>query len=324
MPIAFRSFGRFVPERRLSNDDLSRSIETSDEWIRSHTGIGYRHIAEDGSAASDLALSAARDALEKAGRKPEELSLIILATTTPEYTGFPSTACVLQSKLGARNATALDISAACSGFIFAISIASAMLARDGGLALIVSAELLSRIVDWEDRNTAVLFGDGAGAAILETAEGPRDGGILLNIQHSYGSDFDALYVRNSGTGASAPQGAAKPSIAMDGRRVYNFAVTENAKLIVEACQRGGVEPGQVDWYVPHQANARIIQAAAKRLGLDEARFFVDIEEYANTSAASIPIALCDMEERGLLKRGQLILLLGFGAGLTSGACLFRY
>ncbi len=330
MAAYIRSIGAYLPKKRLSNDDLSKIVDTTDEWIRSHTGIGFRHIAEDADSVSDLAARAANDALEAAGLLPEDISLIILATATPDYAGFPSTACVVQHKIGARNAAAFDLTAACSGFMYGLTMAETYLAAKGGHALVVAGETLSRAVDWTDRNTCVLFGDGAGAAVLSVSQGEGQSGesgkIIGTQLRSYGSDYDAIIIKNAGFRINpADNDRSKgPGIAMDGRRVYNFAVNEVSEVTQKLVSDAGFSLDQVKWFVPHQANARIISAAAKRLGVDESRFFMNIEEYANTSAASIPIALHDMDKKGLLTRGDLIVSVGFGAGLTSAGVLYRW
>ncbi len=335
MAVYIRSIGAWVPERRVTNDELAAKIDTSDEWIRSHTGIGARHLADDRDSTSDLGARAARIALERAGLKATDINLIVFATATQDYTGFPSTACVLAKKIGASGAAAFDISAACSGFIYGLSIADAMLAKTRGNALVVSAEILSRFLDWNDRSTCVLFGDGAGAAVLswddslEPSKGGR--GIIHTILHSYGEEYDALTIQNAGYRADAAHRDpttgiwnGKPAVTMDGRRVYNFAVAENVSLYQDMSAATGISLEAVDWFVPHQANARIISAAASRLKIDESKFFVNIEDYANTSAASVPIALNDMYNKGLLKSGQIIMTVGFGAGLTSGGAVIRW
>lgn len=330
MAVYFRSAASYLPARRVSNDDLSKIVDTNDEWIRSHTGIGFRHIADDSEAVSDLAAKAGLRALEKAGIRPEELSLIILATSTQDYSGFPSTASIAQKKIGAKNAAAFDIAVACSGFVYGVTLAEAMIKASGGNVLVLAGDILSRIVDWTDRNTCVLFGDGAGAAVLspEPGNGAKEGlsGILATTIRSYGDDFDAITVENSGYRVD-PKKLDKskgPYIVMDGRRTYNFAVNENVELVQILAERAGVEIGDIKWFVPHQANARIIQAAAKRLNIDESRFFMNIEECSNTSAATIPIALSEMDDKGLLTRGDLIASIGFGAGLASGGVLYRW
>jgi 3-oxoacyl-[acyl-carrier-protein] synthase-3 len=330
MAVYMRSAASYLPEKRLSNDDLSKIVDTNDEWIRSHTGIGFRHIADDSEAVSDLAAHAGRRALEKAGIAPEDISLIILATSTQDYAGFPSTACIAQSKIGAKNAAAFDLAAACSGFVYAVTLADAMIRTSGGNILILAGDILSRIVDWSDRNSCVLFGDGAGAVVLSADPGKeaKEGvsGILASTIRAYGSDHDAILVENSGyrKDPRSLDHVKGPYIVMDGRRTYNFAVNENVEIVQALIEKAGVSINDIKWFVPHQANARIIQAASKRLGIDESRFFMNIEERSNTSAATIPIALSEMQEKGLLSRGDLVASVGFGAGLASGGLLYRW
>lgn len=330
MAVYIRSAASYLPQNRVSNDDLSKTVDTNDEWIRSHTGIGFRHIADDSEAVSDLVAKAARKALDKAGIAASDISLIILATSTQDYLAFPSTACIVQSKIGADKAAAFDISAACSGFVYAVTLADAMIKANGGNVLVLAGDVLSRILDWSDRNTCVLFGDGAGAAVLSSDPGaqarPGVSGILATTLRAYGSDYDAIRIENAGFRMKQECfDRSKPAyIAMDGRRTYTFAVNENVEIVNALMDKAGVSLDEVAWFVPHQANARIIQAAAKRLGVDEGRFFLDIEEHSNTSAATIPIALAEMDERGLLHRGDLIASVGFGAGLASGGILYRW
>jgi 3-oxoacyl-[acyl-carrier-protein] synthase-3 len=328
MPIYLRSIGAYAPEKRVSNDDLAKTIDTSDEWIRSHTGIGARHIAADSESTSDLAAKAALKAIEAAGLTKDDITYFSLSSATQDYGSFPSTACVAQGKLGLKNAFAFDISAACSGFIYGLALAESYVLQHGGNAIVAAGEVLSRTVDWTDRATCVLFGDGAGAAVVSATKGPegQNHEILDSIVKSYGENYDALYLGNVGFRPeviNAPE-MKKPRMTMDGHRVYNFAVNENVTLIQALVEKAGLTLADIKWIVPHQANSRIIQAAAKRLGLQENRFFVNIQEYANTSACSIPLALADMEKQNLLKAGDKIILVGFGAGLTSGAMLIQW
>jgi 3-oxoacyl-[acyl-carrier-protein] synthase-3 len=347
MSIEIRATGRAIPPRRVTNDDLAKQIDTSDEWIRSHTGIGARHIAAGDLAASDLALEAAKNALALAagfdgpadsGDPRREaaiteaalsLDLIVLATATADYYGCPSTACIVQNKLGAKNAGAMDLGACCTGFIYALETAAALLSvnEHRKRALVIGAEVLSRITDWEDRN-CVLFGDGAGAALIEKteapSEGPRRRGLLRTILRADGSGAESLIFRRGGSRNpfKAGETVEKPThIEMNGRAVYNFAVKAMAEIIGGLLELEGITVGDLSRIIPHQANARIVQAAGKRLGIPEEKFFLNIEEYANTSAASIPIALDEMNRNGQLKRGDLILTAGFGGGLTYGGNL---
>jgi len=325
MSVLIRSIGVHIPERRMTNDELGRMVDTTDEWIRSHTGIGARHIAADGMLTSDLAADAARKALEKAGVSPKELDFILVATATPDYLGFPSTACIIQDKIGAHGCTAFDITAGCTGFIYGLEIASGMLqSRKGAHALVIGAETLSRVTDWSDRSSCVLFGDGAGAAVLSNIEeGGR--GVLKSILGADGGGAKDLYLSQPERTKSFERAPAQtPSIVMNGKNVYNFAVKSITVLIERIMHQSMYRLEDFAWIVPHQANARIVQAAAKRLGIPEERFYMNMEEYANTSAASIPLALGEMEGKGLLKRGDLVMLLGFGAGLTFGATVLRW
>jgi 3-oxoacyl-[acyl-carrier-protein] synthase-3 len=325
MSVLVRSLGVHIPERRITNEELGTMVDTTDEWIRSHTGIGARHIATDGVQTSDLGADAARKALAEAGISPKDLDFIVVATATPDFLGFPSTACILQDKIGAHGSAAFDIVAGCTGFIYALEIASSMLeARKGRHALVVGAETLSRVTDWTDRSSCVLFGDGAGAAVLSRIEeGGR--GILKTILGADGGGAGDLVLqqapRLTSFERSPPQ---TPRIEMNGKAVYNFAVKSITVLIERMLHTSMYHLGDFTWIVPHQANARIVQAAAKRLGIPEERFFMNMEEYANTSAASIPIALDEMLGKGLLKRGDLLMLVGFGAGLTYGATIIRW
>jgi 3-oxoacyl-[acyl-carrier-protein] synthase-3 len=325
MSVLIRATGVHIPERRLGNEELAAMVDTTDEWIRSHTGIGARHIAADGSLTSDLAAAAGKMALERAGVEAREIDLLVVATATPDYFGFPSTACVVQDKIGADGCTAFDVVAGCTGFIYALEVASAMLeARKGRNALVIGAETLSRIVDWKDRNNCVLFGDGAGAVVLSRIEeGGR--GVLKTILGAEGKGARDLYLVQSERSKTFERSEAlTPRIEMNGKNVYNFAVKTISVLVGRLLHASIYKLEDFAWIVPHQANARIVQAAAKRLGAPEERFYMNMEEYANTSAASIPIALHEMSEKGLLKQGDLVMLIGFGAGLTYGAAAIRW
>jgi len=322
-----QGIGAYVPPKKLSNDDLAKIVETSDEWIYSHTGIKNRHIAEDGESASDLAAKAASAALEDAGRKAEELDLILVATVTPDYVGFPATACVVQDKLGAPQAAAMDISAACTGFIYGLETARAYI--EAGIyrtVLVIGTETLSKIVDWKDRNTCVLFGDGAGAAVVAAGDDTKRG-IMTSILAASGKDAEALLRPAGGTRRPFQPGKTPIEdlyLKMDGRRVYYFAVGVLGKTIEDLLARTGISIEDVNYVVPHQANVRIIEACAKRIGVPLEKFFLDIDEFANTSAASIPIALADMKTKGLLPPGSLIVTVGFGGGLTYGGNVIRF
>ena len=325
MSVVIRALGVHIPERRLTNDELAAKVDTTDEWIRSHTGIGARHIAADGSLTSDLAADAARKALEASGIGPHELDVIIVATATPDFYGFPSTACLVQDKIGAHGCAAFDLTAGCTGFIYALTVAQGLLeSGQGRNALVIGAEILTRVTDWTDRATCVLFGDGAGAAVLSRIqEGGR--GILKSMLGADGGGAkDLVLVQSERIKTFETSEAIYPRIYMNGKNVYNFAVKSITVLIERLMHASAYSLDDVKWIVPHQANARIVQAAAKRLGLPEERFYMNMEEYANTSAASIPIALHEMEQKGLIGKGDLIMIIGFGAGLTYGATVIRW
>jgi 3-oxoacyl-[acyl-carrier-protein] synthase-3 len=322
--------GSAVPANRVTNDDLSRKMDTSDEWIRGHTGIGARHLADENTATSDLAIAAARKAIasvsEKTGADDVAASIdyIITSTVTPDFNGFPSVSCLIQDALGAKNAAAMDVGAACSGFIYGLEAAAGLLLRntDAKRALVIGAETLSRITDWDDRATCVLFGDGAGCVIMEKTDAPASGrGLLRTILGAEGSGKDALINRRGGSRNPYKKGAVidqPPCLEMDGRAVYNFAVRTITATIEKLLAAENMTLDDIAVIVPHQANARIVQAAAKRLDISESKFFLNIQEYANTSAASIPIALDELNRGGRLAKGDAVLMVGFGGGLTYG------
>ncbi len=305
----------------LSNQDLEGAVETSDEWIFSRTGIRQRHIAADNEFASDLALHASRRALEAAGITPADLSLIIVATTTPDMV-FPSTACILQAKLGAAlgaaHCPAFDVQAVCSGFVYALTTADHFM-RSGQYKniLVVGAEVYSRILDWEDRTTCVLFGDGAGAVVLQRSETP---GILSTHLHADGSHAGILSVPGSVNGGKI---SGRPLLQMEGNAVFKFAVRVLGEVAEEALAANGMQKSQIDWLIPHQANIRIIQATAKKLGMPMAQVVTTVDRHANTSAASIPLALDVAVRDGRICAGQHVLLEGVGGGFTWGAVVVR-
>ncbi|MBN1686720.1 MAG: ketoacyl-ACP synthase III [Spirochaetales bacterium] len=321
-----KSIGAYVPSRKVSNDDLAKLVDTSDEWIYSHTGIHNRHIAADNEAASDLAYNASVSALDAAGMSPKELDLILVATMTPDYFGMPSTAALVQDRLGAINAAAMDILAACTGFIYCLETAKAFMESGSARnALVIGTEVLSRVIDWKDRNTCVLFGDGAGAAVLtDNADSP-----LSNIRHSIlrceGSG--AGHLKLTGSGNRTPVDDAKvdhPYVYMDGQKVYKFAVKALCETVEKLLSDNKEHIDDIAYIVPHQANIRIIKAAAKRMKVPFEKFYTNMHEFANTSAASIPIALNEMNKKQLLKRGDMILTIGFGGGLTYGGNLIHW
>lgn len=317
--------GSYVPEHKVSNEDLSKFVDTSDAWISERTGIRERRITTSENTV-DLAVKSARIALEDAGIVPEEIDLIIVATVTPDYF-FPSTACLVQEKIGAVKAMGFDISAACTGFIFGLSIAGQFI-KTGRYktALVIGAEVLSKIIDWEDRNTCVLFADGAGAAILRRGEE----GILSEVTGSDGSGAEnlecpAVPLKNKYIAAENHLEKCKPSfLSMNGREIYKFAVKIIPDCIQKVLENTGYTLEDVKHIIPHQANIRIIDAAAKKLEIGKDKFYVNIHQYGNTSGASIPLALDEMSKNSLLKAGDLIIMVGFGAGLTYGAQLIKW
>ncbi|MCL2609127.1 MAG: ketoacyl-ACP synthase III [Treponema sp.] len=342
MAIEIIGTGRAVPPRRVSNGDLADKIDTSDEWIRSHTGIGNRHIADEDTAVSDLAAEAARNALamaagylgddpilrdEAAREVAPTIGMIVLGTATPDFMGTPSTACIVQHGLGATAAGAMDVTAGCTGFIYGLEAAAGILARDRRhkRSLVIGAETLSKVIDWEDRGTCVLFGDGAGAVVLERTDAPDEGperrGLLRTILMADGSGADSLVFRRGGSRNPFKAGETLEKgihIEMNGQEVYNFAVKAVTDTIGSLTEEEGISPESLAWIIPHQANARIIQAAGKRLKIPAEKFFLNIEKYANTSAASIPIAMDELNRSGGLVRGDMVLTVGFGGGLTYG------
>ena len=309
--------GGYLPAKVITNQDLEGNVETSDEWIFSRTGIRQRHIAADNEFASDLALKASQRALEAAGVAAADLSLIIVATTTPDMV-FPSTACILQAKLGAKNCPAFDVQAVCSGFVYALTTADHYM-RSGQYQniLVVGAEVYSRILDWQDRTTCVLFGDGAGAVVLRRSDTP---GILSTHLHADGSHAHILSVPGSVSGG---QVSGRPLLQMEGNAVFKFAVRVLGEVADEALAANHMDKSQIDWLIPHQANIRIIQATAKKLALSMDKVVTTVDRHANTSAASVPLALDTAVRDGRIKPGQHVLLEGVGGGFTWGAVLVK-
>lgn len=322
-----RSIGAYAPEKRVTNDDLSKIMDTSDEWIKSHTGIEARHVAEKGITTADLAAKAAKIALERGGLAAEDLDMIILTTATPDYIGFPATACILQDKLGAKNSGAFDMVAGCTGFIYAIDNAKNMiLAGTAKHVLVVGSELLTQVSNMKDRDTAVLFGDGAGAVIISKSENDESS-MEHAILKSDGSGAEVLMRKTGGVKYPYEEGKttfADTALYMEGQAVYKFAVKVNTELIKELLERSNLTIDDISWIVPHQANIRILQAAAKRLKIPIKKFYFNLMEYANTSSASIPLAMNELYEKGKIKRGDRILLVGFGAGLTYGGTIVKW
>ena len=310
--------GGYLPAKRLTNKDLESLVETSDDWIVSRTGIRERHIAADNEFTSDLALHASRKALEMAGRSPADVDLIVLATSTPDMV-FPSSACLLQAKLGVKKGAAFDVQAVCSGFVYALSTAD-LYVRSGQhrCALVIGAEVFSRILDWKDRGTCVLFGDGAGAVVLEACDTP---GILSSHLHADGSYASILNTPGHVCGG-AVQG--DPTLKMDGGAVFRLAVRVLEESAHEALSANGMTVADLDAYIPHQANVRIVSHVAKKLGLPESKCIVTVDRHANTSAASIPLALDVAVRDGRIRKGSNVLLQGVGGGFTWGSVLLKY
>jgi 3-oxoacyl-[acyl-carrier-protein] synthase-3 len=314
--------GGYLPDEVVSNTDLAKFVDTSDEWIVERTGIHSRHRAAPDQAVSDLAVEAAKRALAAAGRTPAEVDLIIVATTTPDLT-FPSTAAIVQRKLGAATGAAFDIQAVCSGFIYALSVADGFVARGlSRCALVIGAETMTRLVDWTDRGTCVLFGDGAGAVVVEPGPGKGDAtdrGVLGFALRCDGTKQDLLYV-DGGPSTTGTVG----KIRMQGNQVFRHAVVNISEGVREAAAAARIELSSVDWFIPHQANQRILQGVAHRLGIQENRVISTVADHANTSAASIPLAWACAVNDGRIKPGQLLLLEAMGGGLTWGACVVRF
>ena len=311
--------GRYLPERVMTNFDLEKMVDTSDEWIRTRTGISERHIAAEGETTSDLASHAARNAIDAAGVEPESIDMIVVGTTTPDLV-FPNVGCLLQERLGIGACPALSVETACSSFIYALTVADQFVRT--GLAkrpLVVGAETMSRIIDWTDRETCVLFGDGAGAVLLDAASEP---GIIFS---SLGADgrYRKLLDTDSGISRPPPDGQ-KTSLRMKGNEVFKVAVRTLEGMVDEVIEKNNLKQGDIDWFVPHQANLRIIAATAKRLEIPMERVILTVAEHGNTSAASIPMALDTGIRDGRIKRGDLLLLEAFGGGFTWGSSLIRY
>lgn len=315
--------GSYLPPRRVSNDDLvaelaARGVETSDQWIVERTGIRARHFAAPDVAASDLAMPAAQAAMQAAGVQPGEIDLIIVATSTPDMV-FPSTAAILQHKLGISGCPAFDVQAVCSGFVYALTVADAMIAKGiANKALVIGAEVFSRILNWDDRTTCVLFGDGAGAVVLEASDTP---GLLASDLHADGKYVDILCVPGHVSGG---QVLGNPLLKMDGQAVFKLAVGVLDKAARAVLATAGKQDSDVDWLIPHQANIRIMQSTARKLRLPLEKVIVTVHEHGNTSAASIPLALDHGVKNGQIKRGQTLLLEGVGGGFTWGATLLKY
>ncbi len=324
--VIIQGLGIYAPERNVTNDDLSQVMDTTDEWIRTRTGIGARRLAAENEHTSDLGTKAAQAALADAGASIDEIDLIIVATMSQDML-FPSTACVIQGKLGARQVTAFDITAACSGFLYALETATRLLQSGSyGKALVIGAEKMSNILDWEDRATCVLFGDGAGACVLSKSDTP-DTGILECILRADGSRPELLHMPAGGTAKPASKDtidAREHFLRMNGKEIFKVAVRDMGKVALDVLEKAGVSPEEVACFIPHQANVRIIESMAQRMQVPMDKFLINIDRYGNTSAASIPIALYEARQSGRIKPGDHVLLAAFGAGLTWGASLIKW
>ncbi len=315
--------GSSVPDAILSNSDLEKMVETSDEWITSRTGIRERRIADENTASSDIAYEAAEKALKAAGVSPQQIDVIIVGTITPDFL-FPSTGCVVQGLLGARNAYAFDLMAGCSGFLYTLHVAQGIIKSGGAEKILaIGVDTLSKVTDFEDRSTCILFGDGAGAAVLSASEEP---GILSSILSSDGRDWDLLYVPAGGSRTPINEQTLKTRdqyIKMKGNDVFKVAVKSMESATINAIKEAGLEPEDIDLFVPHQANQRILEAVRKRLNFPEEKVFVNLDKYGNTSGASVPLALDEAIRQERVKEGDLVLFAAFGAGFTWGASVVR-
>ena len=319
MRTVIRGIGSYLPERVMTNADLSAIVDTSDAWIRERTGISQRHIVAEGQFTSDLGYEAAKAALNHAGLSANDIDLIVVATSTPDLT-FPATATIIQEKLGIHHGAAFDLQAVCSGFIYGVHVTNALLkAGTAKRALLIGAETFSRILDWEDRGTCVLFGDGAGAVVLEAVEEETESGILQTYVRSDGRHRDMLYVDG---GPSRTQTVGH--LRMLGNQVFKHAVKDIAQAMLDCAEQAGVDVTDVDWFVPHQANQRILNGVARRLKLRPEQVISTVANHANTSAASVPLAMDVAVKDGRIKKGDLVMLEAFGGGFTWGAALLRY
>ncbi len=323
--VKIRSIGISLPERVLTNADLEKMVDTSDEWITTRTGIKERRIAEDHQVTSDLGAESARMALERAGLKPEEVDLILVATNTPD-TIFPSTACWVQKKLGTREMAAFDLQAGCTGFLYGLIVAEGLiLSGTCRRVMLIGVDILTKITNWEDRNTCVLFGDGAGTFILE--ESQDDSGLLSHYWGAEGALGELLMLPGGGTLYPASESTVKEKrhyIYMKGNEVFKHAVKRMGEAALEGLKKAGLEKNQVDYLIPHQANLRIIEATGERMGLSNDKVVVNVDRYGNMSVATIPVALYELEQEGKLKKGQIIAMVAFGAGFTWASAIYRW
>ncbi|MEJ1403205.1 MAG: beta-ketoacyl-ACP synthase III [Candidatus Sedimenticola sp. (ex Thyasira tokunagai)] len=313
--------GSYLPEKELTNHDLEKMFDTSDQWIRERTGISKRHIAAEGETTCDLAEQAARHAIEAAGKRPQDIDLIVLATTTPDQV-FPSTACLLQSRLDIHGCPAFDIQAVCTGFIYALGVADNFIkAGSAKCALVIGAETFSRIVNWEDRGTSILFGDGAGAVVIEASEEP---GILSTHLHADGDYAELLQVPDGVSKGYDKMSANAAFVEMRGNEVFKMAVNTLGRIVDETLEKNNLDKSDIDWLIPHQANIRIINATARKLRMPMDQVVVTVAEHGNTSAASVPLAFDVAVRDGRIKRGETLLMEAFGGGFTWGSVLVKY
>jgi len=313
--------GSYLPEKTVSNKDLEKTMDTSDEWIQERTGVKRRHIAGDDETTSSLGLKAAKRAMADAGIGPDDVDLIVVGTCTPDKV-FPSTACIIQRKLGIKGCGAMDVSAVCSGFLYAFDLANRYIKTGGAsTVLVIGAETLSRIVNWEDRGTAILFGDGAGCVVLQASEEP---GVLATHIHADGEYEELLHVKSGVSVGYDKMRAGEAFIEMNGNAVFKRAVATFDKIARETIADLDGDLSDIDWFVPHQANMRIIKSAAKKLGMPMERVIATVDEHANTSSASIPLALDQAVREGKIKRGDTLLFAAFGAGFTWGSAMVKY
>ncbi|MEM8550357.1 MAG: beta-ketoacyl-ACP synthase III [Verrucomicrobiota bacterium] len=324
--VTIQGLGVYLPEKSVSNDELALSVDTSDEWIRTRTGIRERRVAAESEASSDLGLKACQSALADAGISAEEVALLIVATMSPDMS-FPSTACILQGKMGLSHIVAFDITAACSGFLYAIETATRMM-QSGQYrhALVVGAEKMTSLMDWDDRTTCVLFGDGAGACVLGLSDEPG-GGVIDSLLRANGERADLLHMPGGGSARPATVATVQAHehfLKMNGKEIFKVAVRDMGKVALDLLERCNVSPDEIACFIPHQANIRIIDAMAQRMGVPMDRFLINIDRYGNTSAASVPIALKEAVDNGRVKKGDYVLLAAFGAGLTWGATLIKW
>ena len=324
--VRIAGWGKYLPERVMPNAELEQLVDTSDEWIRARTGIGERRLATADESTCSLAVNAARAALDRAQVRAEDVNLIIVATCTPDYAHMPSTASLVQDALGATRAGAFDLNAVCSGFLYGLVTGSQfILSGAHHTVLVIGADVFTRILDWQDRSTCVLFGDGAGAVVLTST--PEPGGLLSFVLGSDGNGAHNLYVPAGGSRrptSAATVAGREHYVRMEGREVFRFASRILPESVLEALERAGLATSDIDLLIPHQANARIIDAATRRLKLTDAAVFSNVEHYGNTSAASIPVALCEALESGRIEVGSTVVMSGFGAGLTWGAAVWRW